>query len=122
VLARVAAFTVPLALLVAVYLLWAGASRSGGAFQAAAVLAGAVLLARFASLPLDPQSRLTRPPLLVLGLAAFILVGLAAGALAGAALAYPIGWAKPLVLSIEAALMVSIAATLVALFGASKPE
>jgi len=120
VLARVTALTVPLALLVAVYLLWAGSSRSGGAFQAGAVLAGAVLLARFASLPLDPQSHLTRPPLLALGLAVFILIGLGAGALAGAALGYPAGWVKPLVLAIEAALMVSIAATLVALFGGGK--
>ncbi|MDO8274744.1 MAG: DUF4040 domain-containing protein, partial [Serpentinimonas sp.] len=120
VLARVAAITVPLALLVALYLLWAGSSRSGGAFQAGAVLAGAVLLARFASLPLDPQSRLTRPPVLALGLALFILIGLVAGALAGAALGYPSGWVKPLVLAIEAALMVSIGATLVALFGGSK--
>ena len=120
VLARVAAITVPLALLVAVYLLWAGASRSGGAFQAGAVLAGAVLLARFAGLPLDPQSHLTRPPVLALGLAVFILIGLGAGALAGAALGYPTGWAKPMVLAIEAALMLSIAATLVALFGGSK--
>ncbi len=120
VLGRVAALTVPLALLVAVYLLWAGSSRSGGAFQAGAVLAGAVLLARFASLPLDPQSRLTRPPVLALGLAVFILIGLGAGALAGAALGYPTGWVKPLVLAIEAALMLSIAATLVALFGGSK--
>jgi len=120
VLARVAALTVPLALLVAVYLLWAGSNRSGGAFQAGAVLAGAVLLARFASLPLDPQSHFTRPPVLALGLALFILVGVVAGALAGAALAYPAGWTKALVLTIEAALMVSIAATLVALFGGSK--
>jgi len=120
VLARVAAFTVPLALLVAVYLLWAGSSRSGGAFQAGAVLAGAVLLARFACLPLDSHERLTRPPLLVLGLAAFILIGLGAGALAGAALGYPRGWAGALVLAIEAALMVSIAATLVSLFGGSR--
>jgi multisubunit Na+/H+ antiporter MnhB subunit len=117
VLARVAGLTVPLAVLVAVYLLWAGATRTGGAFQAGAVLAGALLLARFSSLPLDAQSGWARPALLALGLAVFIAVGLAAGAAAGAVLAYPQGWAGALVLAIEAALMVSIAAALVALFG-----
>lgn len=117
VLARVAGVTVPLAVLVAIYLLWAGATRPGGAFQAGAVLAGALLLARFSSLPLDPQRIWARPALLAAGLALFIAVGLAAGAAAGAVLAYPYGWTGALVLAIEAALMVSIAAALVALFG-----
>jgi multisubunit Na+/H+ antiporter MnhB subunit len=117
VLARVAGWTVPLAVLAAVYLLWAGSTRTGGAFQAGAVLAGALLLARFAALPLDPRHRFTREALLAVGLAVFIAVGLAAGAVAGAVFAYPAGWAGALVLAIEAALMVSIAAALVALFG-----
>lgn len=118
VLARVAGITVPLAMLVAVYLLWAGATRTGGAFQGGAVLAGALLLARFAGLPFDPvRAPFTRRAVLALGLAVFIAVGLAAGAAAGAVLAYPRGWTGALVLAIEAALMISIAASLIALFG-----
>jgi len=124
VLARVAGVTVPLAVLVAVYLLWAGATRSGGAFQAGAVLAGALLLARFAALPFDPLA--TRPVLrramLALGLAVFIAVALGAGGAAGAVLAYPAAWTGALVLVIEAALMLSIAASLVALFGVGRPQ
>lgn len=118
VLARVAGLMVPLAVVVAVYLLWAGATRTGGAFQAAAVLAGALLLARFAGLPLDPlRGAMAQRVLLALGLAVFIAVGLAAGAAAGAVLAYPSGYTGVLVLAIEAALMISIAAALIALFG-----
>lgn len=118
VLARVAGLTVPLAVVAAFYLLWAGATRTGGAFQAAAVLAGALLLARFAGLPLDPlRDEQVRRVLLAVGLVVFIAVGLAAGAAAGALLAYPAGYAGALVLAIEAALMVSIAAALIALFG-----
>lgn len=118
VLARVAGITVPLAVLVAVYLLWAGATRTGGAFQGGAVLAGALLLARFARLPFDPvPAPAARRAVLAVGLAVFIAVGLAAGAAAGAVLAYPRGWTGALVLAIEAALMISIAASLVALFG-----
>lgn len=118
VLAGVAGLIVPLAVVVAVYLLWAGATRTGGAFQAAAVLAGALLLARFAGLPLDPlRGEMAQRVLLAAGLAVFIAVGLAAGAAAGAVLAYPSGYTGVLVLAIEAALMVSIAAALIALFG-----
>lgn len=118
VLARVAGLTVPLAVVAAFCLLWAGATRTGGAFQAAAVLAGALLLARFAGLPLDTlRGEQVRRGLLAAGLAAFIAVGLAAGAAAGAVLAYPAGFTGVLVLAIEAALMVSIAAALIALFG-----
>jgi multisubunit Na+/H+ antiporter MnhB subunit len=121
VLARVAGVTVPLAVLVAVYLLWAGATRTGGAFQGGAVLAGALLLARFAQLRFDPvRTAAARRVVLAAGLAVFIAVGLAAGAVAGAVLAYPRGSTGALVLAIETALMVSIAASLLALFGLSE--
>lgn len=116
-LARVAGITVALAVLVAIYLLWAGATRTGGAFQAGAVLAGALLLARLSNLPLDPRHAWVRPPLLALGAAVFVAFGLVAGAAAGAVLAWPRAWTGMLVLVLEAALMVSIAAALVALFG-----
>lgn len=121
VLARVAGVTVPLAVLVAVYLLWAGATRTGGAFQAGAVAAGAMLLARFARLSFDPlRAPPARRAVLALGLAMFIAVALAAGAAAGHVLAYPPGATGALVLMVEAALMISIAASLVALFGWSE--
>lgn len=116
VLARVVGVTVPLAVLVGVYLLWAGATRTGGAFQAGAVLAGAVLLARFSGLDFTPSPARLRL-LLAAGLLVFVGVGIAAGPAAGAVLAYPTGFAGGLILAIETALTVSIALSLVALFG-----
>lgn len=118
VLARVVAVTVPTAVLVALYLLWAGATRTGGAFQAGAVLAGALLLGRFAGARFDPIGAPgARRLALAAGFAVFLAVGVVAGLAAGALLAYPTGWGGALVLAIEAALTVSIAAGLVALFG-----
>lgn len=115
-LAAVAGWIVALAVLVALYLLWAGSTRTGGAFQAAAVLTGALLIARYSALPAG--GRLWSSPLLqVAGLLVFIVVGLAGAATATAVLGYPPGWAGVLVLAIEAALMLSIAASLLALFG-----
>jgi multisubunit Na+/H+ antiporter MnhB subunit len=120
VLARVVGVTLPVAVLFALYLLWAGAARTGGAFQAGAVLAGALLLARFAG---------TRPPAMTpagqratlgAGFAVFVAAALATGATAGTVLAWPAGWGAALMLAVEAALTVSIAASLVALFGGGR--
>ncbi|MDO9601429.1 MAG: MnhB domain-containing protein, partial [Rhodocyclaceae bacterium] len=50
VLQTLARIAVPLMLLAAVYLLWAGAHQTGGAFQAGAVLAAAAVLLHLAGL------------------------------------------------------------------------
>lgn len=116
-LAAVAGWIVALAVLVALYLLWAGSTRTGGAFQAAAVLTGALLIARYSALPVGNGRLWSSPLLQVAGLLVFIVVGLAGAVTATAVLGYPPGWAGALVLAIEAALMLSIAASLLALFG-----
>ncbi len=120
---------VPLMLLLAAYLLWAGADRPGGAFQAGAMLAATGVLMRLTGMPLD----FLRPGLLlriglVLGFALFLLVGLASAIAGEAFLAYPPGLSKALILSIEAVLTLSIGMILLALFvsapanNASEPE
>jgi len=104
-LARIAA---PPMALVAVYLLWAGALRPGGAFQAGAVLAAAAVLLHLAGLL--PAWR-SPGALLRLALAAGFLVFLAvAGALLanGALLRYPPQHAGALILLVEAGLSVSL--------------
>ncbi|MDO8863098.1 MnhB domain-containing protein [Haliea sp. E1-2-M8] len=111
---------VPLMLLLALYLLWAGADRPGGAFQAGAVLAATGVLMRLGGLPME----FVRPGVLlrlglVLGFAVFLLVAVA-GALAGEAfLAYPPGMAGGLILTIEIVLTLSIGMILLALFVAA---
>ncbi len=112
-LARVAA---PLAIVVAVYLLWAGAFRPGGAFQAGAVLAAAAVLLHLAGL-LNGWG----PPVfrLRLGLAAGFAVFLTVAAvltLRGGLLEYPPAAAGELILLIEAGLTFSLGLILAGLF------
>lgn len=108
----------PLALLVAVFLLLVGATRSGGAFQAAAVLAGAgVLLGLTWNLsPLALTGRCGGRALLALGLAVFLAVGVLGAWLGSGFLGYPPELAGVLILVVETALMLSIAFALWALF------
>ncbi|GAB3315527.1 MnhB domain-containing protein [Haliea atlantica] len=107
----------PLLVLLAGWLLWAGSSRPGGAFQAGALLAAAGVLGRLAGLPmafLRPGTLLRAG--LVLGFSVFLLIALL-GALDGRAfLAYPPGLAGALILVIEAGLSLSIGMILLALF------
>lgn len=112
-LARVA---VPLTVLFAVYLLWAGAHQPGGAFQAGAVLAaGAVLLHLVGLTP-----GWARPGLLLRAgfVGGFLLfLAIAAALLAnGALLAYPPAQAGLLILAIEVGLTVSLGLILAGLF------
>lgn len=112
-LARLAA---PLMILVAGYLLWAGAHRPGGAFQAGAVLAAAAVLLHLAGL-LPPWASPHR--LLRFGLCGGLLVFLAVAVLprfAAPLLTYPPDWAGTLILLVEAALSLSLGLILAGLF------
>ena len=116
VLKTLARLLVPLMILTAGYLLWAGAHRPGGAFQAGAVLAAAAVLLHLARL----LPAWMRPGLLLrLGLAGGFLVflALATALLAeGSLLQYPPAWAGALILLIEAGLTFSLGLTLAGLF------
>lgn len=106
----------PLAVIVSIYLLWAGAFRPGGAFQAGAVLAAAMVLLHLVGLLRGWESphfwlRLG----LVVGFLIFLAI--AAGlAIQGALLAYPPDWAGNLILLIESGLTLSLALILAGLF------
>ena len=105
----------PLAVIVAGYLLWVGAHAPGGAFQGAALLtAGGVLwhLAR----PLSLGPSLVVRAIVVLGFAVFLAVGVATALLGGGLLTFPPEYAGAIILVIEAAAMLSIALIMVALF------
>ncbi|WP_373000416.1 MnhB domain-containing protein [Marinobacter sp.] len=108
---------VPLMLVLAGYLLWAGADRPGGAFQAGAVLAATGVMMRLGGIPMD----FLRPGTLLrlglaLGFAVFLLIALASAIGGGAFLAYPPAVAKQLIVLIETVLTLSIAMVLLALF------
>lgn len=106
----------PLIVLVAGYLLWAGAHQPGGAFQAGAVLAAGAVLLNLASI----MPSWTAPgPLLRTGLVSGFLIFLtvAAGLLAyGRMLQYPPAWAGALILLIESGLTISLGLILAGLF------
>ncbi|MHA7924871.1 MAG: MnhB domain-containing protein [Marinobacter sp.] len=108
---------VPLMLVLAGYLLWAGADRPGGAFQAGAVLAATGVMMRLGGIPMD----FLRPGILLrlglaLGFAVFLLIALASAIGGEAFLAYPPAVAKQLIILIETVLTLSIAMVLLALF------
>lgn len=108
---------VPISMLVAVYLLQAGGSAPGGAFQGGAVLAaGGVLLCLTGRLEAAAQTSALERLLLILGLVVFSLTGLLVMANGGPMLALPGAWAIYLV---ETAMLLSIALTLVLLFAAA---
>ena len=99
---------VPLMVLVAGYLLWAGAKQPGGAFQAAAVLAAAgVLLILAGGMPRIDLDGPRWRALLAAGLAVFIVL-------------FVSGAMKVALLALEAVLTLSISAALVSLFAAGR--
>ncbi|MCL6251954.1 DUF4040 domain-containing protein [Altererythrobacter sp. KTW20L] len=102
----------PFGLLLGVYLVWAGSSYPGGAFQGGTVLAAVWLLIMMAGLmPVPRMVSVGLRAVLVAGPLVFLGIGIA-GAMAGTFLGLPPTYAKPLILTIEAALTLSIAATL----------
>lgn len=119
-LQKMLVWLLPLMLLVAVYLLWIGSYRSGGAFQAAAVLAALAVLMRMSGLKIPGHEDLRILRLgLVLGLGLFLLVGSLAMMTGGAFLAWPAGWEGVAILVVEAGLTFSLGALLFSLFEAS---
>ncbi len=113
----------PLVILVAMYLLWAGAEAPGGAFQAGAVLAAAGVLTSLAGWRLP--AALAGLPLrlvLVFGPATFLLIAVIALQLDGVLLQFSPESAGHLILIIETSAALSIGITLVALFLGAPPE
>jgi len=112
----VARLAVPMMVIFSIYMLWAGAHRPGGAFQAGAVLgAAAVLLHLTELLPGWEQPRLR----LRFGLSLGFLLFLAIAALLlveGGLLRYPPSWAGQLILLIESGLTISLGLLLGGLF------
>lgn len=106
----------PSLLVFAGYLLWAGATQPGGAFQAGALLAGSgVLLFQTTRYKQNYTSLLMRYTLCI-GLMVFVGIALALLISSGKLLQYPVNYAGLLILIIESFATLSIAASLVALY------
>ena len=118
-----ARLALPTAVVVGAYLLWAGATMPGGAFQGGAVLGAVGILALLArSYVPAPSHRAMARGAFVVGGAVFALVALGVGFGPRVAFEYPAALAKPLILLIEAVVTLSIAATLAALFFGREPD
>ncbi len=114
---------VPILILVTAYLLWVGAHRPGGAFQAGSVLGAAGVLLALSGWRLSPE--FARMPLriaLVTGLATFIAIAALTLISEGQLLAYPPSQAGWLIFIIEMTATLSIGAILAALFLGAPPE
>jgi multisubunit Na+/H+ antiporter MnhB subunit len=113
---------VPLVVVICGYLLWAGAARSGGAFQAGSVLAAAGVLAILSGRRPGDLPVVVLRWAIVFGLAAFL--GVAAGVMAGGGrfLELPLAVAGALILFVEAAATLSIAVILAGMFVGGRPE
>lgn len=114
---------VPLMVLTAGYLLWAGSHAPGGAFQGGAILGAAAVLVLLAGLPLSGWFQGTWfRVVLIFGFALFLSVGIWGIAMGGHFLEYPRDQAGILILLIEAALTVSIGLILATLFLGTTPS
>lgn len=103
---------VPALVLLTAWLLFAGSSRPGGAFQAGAVLAALILLLHLAERPVIPLGSGRARAVAVAGVLAFVLVA-ALGPLLGAAwLQLDPAWAGPVIIALESVLALAIGASL----------
>ena len=115
-LQRLARIACPLVIVAGVYLLWAGAFRPGGAFQAGALLAAAIVLLHLSGLyPGWATPSWQQRTLLSGGFILFLAVS-AAMMGSGALLEYPQAHAGLWILLIESGLTLSLAAILAGLF------
>lgn len=114
---------IPFVPVICAYLLWIGASRPGGAFQAGSVLAAAgVLFILSGQQPRVPLPKASIRWTVVVGLATFLAVAL--GVMGGGRrfLEYPPELAGVLILLVETAATLSIAVILAGLFIGGRPE
>jgi hypothetical protein len=123
VLSSLVRLLVPLMLLVGGYLLWAGSSQAGGAFQSGAILGGAGVLLLLTSsrlLSVLPKGLLSWG--VCLGPFVFLLVAVGAMLMGGNFLEYRRGSATMIIIVLEVVAAFSIGLSLATFFGGSRPE
>lgn len=122
-LATFARLLLPVAVLLAGFLVWRGTSGPGGAFQGGALLASAIVLGYLAGMQVFRFLPGIRTRLLVvLGFTLPLLLTLPGLVNGEALLAYPGGDPGPWIPGIEVAVGLSVSFTLAALFAGSEPS
>lgn len=112
---------VPVAALVAAYLLWTGTKAPGGAFQSAALLCAIGVLLLVSGWHSPKWTKFRWRLLMAVGLFVFLLVGLLGAFGNSSFLEYPTAWAGPLILLVEFCLTVSLTVILISLFTSTSP-
>lgn len=112
---------VPVSVVVSGWLLLVGTSGPGGAFQAGALLAGALVLLRLTGHRSPAPGRRSLRGLLVAGTVAFLGLAFGTALVGGGLLVLGPSWAGAAILGIETVLAVSIAVTLAELYVADQP-
>ena len=116
-LERVTAVLVPMLVLLAAYLLWAGSHRPGGEFQAGAVLGAAGILTLLVGHAVPGAHwHIRRRLVVVAGVGTFVVVAVAGAILAGHVFAYRPGWEMASILVLEVTTALSVGFILTALF------
>lgn len=112
----------PVVVLLSGWLLVAGSTQPGGAFQAGAVVTGAILLAHLAGrLPMESRAvRRWTLPVVVLGPLAFLALAWATVVVGDGWLVVSPPWGGTVVVVLEAVLAISIGASLAAAFLAAR--
>ncbi|MDQ1081999.1 MULTISPECIES: hydrogenase subunit MbhD domain-containing protein [Microbacterium] len=107
---------VPVLLVLAVWILVAGSRQPGGAFQAGALAAAALVVAHLCGIPYSTPRGRTAMAVAGGGVVAFVLLGVIGLGATGAWLGLDPAWAGAAILAIEAVLAVSIAVALAGVF------
>ncbi|RJN32331.1 MnhB domain-containing protein [Nesterenkonia natronophila] len=115
-LAWAARMLAPALVLLGLWLLFAGSTDSGGAFQSGAVLAAALIMLRSAQVDISVFTAHWLRPLLVGGVVVFVLAGLLGPVLGLPWLSWEPEWAFAAVLSVEVLLTAGITTGLYTLF------
>jgi uncharacterized MnhB-related membrane protein len=120
VLAALLRVLTPVTIVFAGFLLWAGTTGPGGAFQAGVLLGAALILLELAGVStVSRAGPLALRALLAFGFASFALAGGVLLALEGPALAVPSGASRPLIVALEIAIATSVAVSVVTLMVAA---
>lgn len=108
--------TAPVLLLLGLWLLFAGSTSSGGAFQSGAVLAGLLILLRVSQVELTSFNRRWLPPILIIGVLVFLLFALIGPVLGTEWFSVDFSWTFAAILTVEIFLTAGIAVGLYLLY------
>ena len=103
-------------MLLAGWLLYAGTSSPGGAFQSGAVLAGGIVLLHAAGIGARWWRDLPLTVIAVAGVGVFLAMAVPGAVTGGAWMEFDPSWAGPVIVVIETMLAIGIAAALVQLY------